>query len=159
MDSSLPWFMFWMKKMMEGLVGNDYERGLNLLKDYAEDGMIHSKINWLGESQFPGCDYIGIKRACTMQEMPTVMQKDFEDLMSYSQNIEGADKTMAFSMYHKFDFAKQSASYTAGIPVSNVPSDIPAQFFIVISHQPKFIQLSILDHMITWAMHGLQSIP
>lgn len=130
MDSSLPWFMFWMKKMMIAFVGNDYERGLNLLKDYAEDGMIHSKINWLGESQFPGCDYIGIKRNCTIEEMPTVMQKDFEDLMAYSQKVEGTDNTKAFSMYHKFDFVKQSARYTAGIPTTNVPSDIPDQFFI-----------------------------
>ncbi len=130
MDSSLPWFMFWMKKMMIAFVGNDYERGLNLLKDYVEDGQIHSKLNWLGESQFPACDYIGIKRKCTIDEMPTVMKADFENLIKYSNNVEGMDMTKAFSMYHKFDFVKRNASYTAGIPVTNVPSDIPDQFFV-----------------------------
>ena len=75
MDSSLPWFMFCMNKMMVAFVGNDYERGLNLLKDYAEDGEIHSKLNWLGTQQFPGCRYIGIKRSCGMDEMSELMQK------------------------------------------------------------------------------------
>jgi len=129
MNSSLPWFMFWMKKMMVGFIGNDYERGLNLLKDYVEDDEIHSKLNWLGESQFPGCDYIGIKRNCTMDEMPTMMKADFENLMGYSQNVEGTDKTKAFSMYHKFEFVKRKVSYTAGIPTTNIPSDLPSQFF------------------------------
>lgn len=130
MDSSLPWYMFWMKKMMIAFVGNDYERGLNLLKDYVEDGEIHSKLNWLGESQFPGCDYIGIKRQCTIKEIGEVMKKDFEDLMEYSTNIEGADVTKSFSMYHKFDFVKGRASYTAGIPTKTIPGNLPEQFFM-----------------------------
>jgi len=50
MDSTLPWFMFWMKKMMTTYIGMDYDRGLNLLKDYVEDGEVHSKLNFLGES-------------------------------------------------------------------------------------------------------------
>ncbi len=130
MDSSLPWFMFWMKKMMIAFIGNDYERGLNLLKDYVEDGQIHSKLNWLGESQFPGCDYIGIRRKCTIDDMPTVMKKDFEDLLDYCRSVEGTDHTKAFSMYHKFDFVKGNASYTAGIPVPKIPSNLSAKFFV-----------------------------
>jgi predicted transcriptional regulator YdeE/uncharacterized protein YndB with AHSA1/START domain len=130
MDGSLPWFMFWMKKMMTAFVGNDYERGLNLLKDYVEDGEVHSKLNWLGESQYPGCDFIGLKRECTIVEMGQVMKKDFTDLIAYSNNVEGADRTKGFSIYHKFDFVKGNASYTAGIPTTNIPSDLPSQFFI-----------------------------
>lgn len=130
MDSSLPWFMFWMKKMMIAFVGNDYERGLSLLKDYVEDGEIHSKLNWLGESQFPGCDYIGIKRNCAIAELGEVMKKDFTDLMDYSENIDGSDKNKSFSMYHKFDFVKGKASYTAGIPTTKIPTDLPSDFFM-----------------------------
>lgn len=130
MDSSLPWFMFWMKKMMMAFIGNDYERGLNLLKDYVEDGQVHSKLNWLGESQFPGCDYIGIKRNCTIEEMPSTMKADFENLMSYGESVEGTDRTKAFSMYHKFDFVKGLVSYTAGIPTTKIPSDLSDQFII-----------------------------
>lgn len=129
MDSSLPWFMFWMKKMMLAFIGNDYERGLNLLKDYAEDGKVHSKLNWLGESQYPGCDFVGIKRNTTIEEMPKMMQADFENLIEYSKGLEGADMTRAFSMYHKFDFVKKIVSYTAGIPAAYIPSDLPSNIF------------------------------
>ena len=129
MDSSLPWFMFWMKKMMVAFVGNDYERGLNLLKDYVEDGKVHSNLNWLGESQYAGCDYVGIKRNCTIEEMPKMMQADFENLIKYSNKLEGADMTKAFSMYHRFDFVKQEVSYTAGIPAAKIPNDLPSTYF------------------------------
>ncbi|MEM9545428.1 MAG: SRPBCC family protein [Bacteroidota bacterium] len=130
MDSSLPWFMFWIKKMTVAIISNDYERGLNLLKDYAEDGETHSKLNWLGEREFPGCDFIGIKRECSTVEMGEVMKNDFEALMSYCENVDGADKTKAFSMYHKFDFVKGRASYTAGIPTSKVPDNVPVDYFV-----------------------------
>ena len=130
MDSSLPWYLFWMKRMTIAFISNDYDRGLNLLKDYIEDGEIHSKLNWLGESQFPGCDYIGIKRDCTIDEMEYVMKEDFEKLMAFSEDVAGADKTKAFSMYHKFNFVKQTASYTAGIPTTTIPSDLPENAFI-----------------------------
>ena len=129
MNSSLPWFMFWMKKKMEAFVGNDYERGLSLLKDYVEDGEVHSKLNFLGESQFPGCDYIGFTRKCTIETMPELMKKDFDDLMEYAKDIDGTDVTKAFSMYHKFDFVKRTASYTGGIPTTKMPSDLPGKFF------------------------------
>jgi predicted transcriptional regulator YdeE len=130
MDSSLPWFIFWMKKMMIAFVGNDYERGLNLLKDYIEDGKVHSKLNWLGESQFPGCDFIGIKRNCTIATLAEVMKKDFTELIAYSKNKSGADITKGFSMYHKFDFVKGNVKYTAGIPTKEIPKDLPSEFFM-----------------------------
>ena len=44
MDGSLPFFMFWMKKMMQNYIGMDYERGLRMLKNYLEDGKVHSEL-------------------------------------------------------------------------------------------------------------------
>ena len=61
MDSSLPFFMFFMKKMMEAFVGMDYERGLNMLKDYSEDDKVHSHMEFKGRQTYPGCNYIGVK--------------------------------------------------------------------------------------------------
>lgn len=128
MDSSIPWFMFWLKKMMVAFVGNDYERGLNLLKDYIEDGEIHSKLNWKGENQFPGCDYLGIRRKCSIEEMPALMETDFTKLIAYAHSTVGADIKRGFNQYHKFDFVKRIVDYTAGIPFENIPSDAPSEF-------------------------------
>lgn len=128
MDSNLPWFMFWMKKMMIAFVGNDYERGLNLLKDYVEDGKIHSKLNWKGESQYPGCTYLGIRRKCSIEDMPKLMEADFTKLMQYAHSTEGADIAGAFNQYHKFDFVKKIVDYTAGVPFVTIPVDAPSEF-------------------------------
>lgn len=59
MDGSLPFFMFFMKKMMETFVGMDYDRGLRLLKDVVEDGEVHSKLDIEGKGEYPGGKYIG----------------------------------------------------------------------------------------------------
>ncbi len=125
MDSSLPFFLFWMKKMMVAFVGMDYDRGLNMLKDYAEDGKVHSKMELTGEGNYAGCQYIGIKTTCTIDQMGDRMKTDFEKLMPYV--MEGhQDKVAgnAFSIYHKWDPVKNLVSYTGAVPVSEVPSDL-----------------------------------
>lgn len=48
MKSSLPFYLFWMKKQMEVFVGMDYERGLLLLKDLVEYGSPQFKLNFQG---------------------------------------------------------------------------------------------------------------
>lgn len=63
MDSSLPFFMFWMKKMMMGFIGMDYERGLNLLKDFVEEGEVYSKLEFIGEESFPKNTVFGCAQA------------------------------------------------------------------------------------------------
>jgi len=45
MQSTLPIFMFWMKKMMTALVGSDYVRGLTMLQDLCETGSVPSKMD------------------------------------------------------------------------------------------------------------------
>lgn len=124
MDSSLPWFMFWMKKMMVGFIGNDYERGLHLLKDYVEDGEVHSKLNHIGNQAYAGCTFVGFKRTCSITEMPSLMQQDFEKLMSMAYQDERADPSGAFCQYHRFDFVKEIVNYTAGVPYSKIPTDL-----------------------------------
>ncbi|MFY0605711.1 MAG: SRPBCC family protein [Cyclobacteriaceae bacterium] len=123
MDSSLPWFMFWMKKMMTAFVGMDYERGLRLLKDYAEDGKTHSDLHFLGESTKPGCAYIGIKTTASISNMSD-MGASFEKLMAL---VTEGDLLAGepFSQYHKWDMVKGMATYTAAIPVKAIPENLP----------------------------------
>ncbi len=128
MDSTLPWFMFWMKKMMETYIGMDYDRGLNLLSDYAQDGKVHSKLNFLGESQYKGCNYIYIKEECTITGMPESMKKNFEDLMPYAYKNKGMRPHEAFCIYHKFDAVKDICIYTATVPYDELPVDFPSHY-------------------------------
>ncbi|TYA69819.1 SRPBCC family protein [Seonamhaeicola marinus] len=128
MHSSLPFFMFWMKKQMEAWIGMDYERGLKMLKEYVETGKINSKLEFVGQHDFEGCDFIGIKRTTLFKDIGEAMESDFTALGEFiaTNNIEPSG--LLFSQYHKFDLVSGKVIYTAGIPVSSIPANLGAKF-------------------------------
>lgn len=125
MNSKLPFFLFWMKKMMIAYVGMDYDRGLNLLKDYVEDGKVHSKLDIKGYGSIEGYNYVGFKTECPLDQMGDRMRVDFEKLMPFMK-VENSDKISgnAFSIYHEWDPIKNKVSYTAGVPISTPPNEL-----------------------------------
>ena len=125
MDGSLPWFMFWMKKMTMAFIGMDYDRGLNMLKDYVEDNTVHSQLNFKGISEFPGCQYIAIKTQSTMQNIGDDMSSDFDKIWDYMEDKKDLINGYPFSIYHKWDMVKGHVDYTCGVPVSQIPQDLP----------------------------------
>jgi len=127
MDSKLPFFMFWMKKMMTAYIGLDYTRGLMMLKDYAETGAVPSKLDFKGISQYAGCSYVGIKTSCTLETVGAKMAEDFNRLSRWASNHAG---TIAgnFSIYHKWDAVNNSVMYTSAFPVKEIPSELPNGF-------------------------------
>ena len=129
MQSSLPFFMFWMKKMMEQFIGMDYERGLRLLKDYVQDGETHSKLQFTGKESFGGTKYIGLKTTCTKETMAKKMQEDMPKLFEFSQANDVQISGPAFTQYHKWDMVKNNIQYTAGIPVKEIPQNLPEGFY------------------------------
>jgi len=143
MDSALPFFMFFMKNMMETFIGMDYERGLNLLKDYAEDGRVHSKLNFIGPQDYPGTDYIGLSRHCTVDDMPSLMGQDFKRLNQWAKD-NGLDSQRMFSVYHKFDILKGKCHYTAALPVAATPNHILEGFTL---GRQDAAQIYTLEHV------------
>ena len=120
MKSKLPFYLFWMKKSMEVFVGMDYERGLLLLKDYAEHGTTFSAIEFDGIKTFERTSFIGLHRKCLFEEFDHLMTTDFQSLMPYvmehhRNQIHGAP----FSIYHRFDPINNKVEYTAGVPIKN----------------------------------------
>ncbi|HKK77877.1 MAG TPA: SRPBCC family protein [Saprospiraceae bacterium] len=129
MDSSLPFFLFFMKKRMTALLGMDYERGLHMLKEYVEEGKVYSHLDFKGESEFPGYQYIGIRTTCHTDDLGPTMQTDLEKLDEYMKGYEELKIDQPpFSIYHKYDMVKNKAEYTSGIPVREVPTDLPDHF-------------------------------
>lgn len=128
MNSSLPFFMFFMKPMMERLLGMDFDRGLLMLKDYVEKGRVDSILEFLGDSNYAGCKFVGIKNECTIDDIGDVMEEDFKKLMKYvSENPESTTDDI-FSIYHKFDFTKNKVEYTSGVGVKTEAGNLPAGF-------------------------------
>lgn len=126
MNSSLPFFMFFFKKMMEALIGMDFQRGLTLLKDYCADGEIHSKLEFIGERTYPGCQYIGITRDCAMADIGKMMEADFTRLWEFLGDDQRLIAGEPFSAYHKWEVVKGTTRYTAGVPVKEIPAGLPA---------------------------------
>ncbi len=125
MTGHLPFFMFFMTKMMTAYLGADYDRGLLMLKDYAETGRVPSKLTFKGEQPYAGCTYVGLKTTCTMDTLSGNMADDFAKLSAWGANSAAGQ---AFSIYHQWDVVKNSVIYTAALPVGSVPSGLPPGF-------------------------------
>ena len=129
MDGSLPFFMFWMKNMMERLIGMDYDRGLLMLKDYIEKGKVEAKLEFLGESQFEAIQFVGVKSECNMDTIGEVMSEDFKKIAEFAKENEDIVTCDWFSVYHKFDFNKNKVVYTSGVGIKSEALKIPVGMF------------------------------
>ncbi|WP_297089838.1 SRPBCC family protein [uncultured Draconibacterium sp.] len=130
MHSTLPFFMFWMKTMMERMIGMDYDRGLLMLKDYIENDKVAAHLEFLGESDYAGCKYIGIKNTCSLDDVGEVMEADFEKLAAFAKENGELLTDEWFTIYHKFDFNKNKVVYTGGIGVKETPGDLEQDFIL-----------------------------
>lgn len=128
MDSNWPFFLFWMKNMMTAFLGMDYERGLKMLKDYIEDGKVHSELEFVGKSNYEGCTYIGIKREVSFENIGKQMEDDFTKLEAFLKDKEELVAGTALAIYHKWLAVKQIAGFTSAIPVKVVPVNLPQEF-------------------------------
>lgn len=129
MDSSLPFFMFWMKKTMEGFIGMDYDRGLGMLKEYVEKGEVDSKLEFLGHQDFPGTKYVGIKTTCPMDQIGEKMSEDFGSLEGHLDSLSDIEITGSYSIYHDWNMKNKSVTYTACFGVNEHPDTLPAGMF------------------------------
>lgn len=127
MQSKLPIFMFFMKNMMVGAIGMDYERGLLKLKDYLELGEVPSKLDF-GTTKLDGFSYIGLKSACSVDDLSASMEVDFSRLESFFKEKSLSPSGPPFSIYHKWDVAKRLAEYTIGFPVEKAPDSLHGDF-------------------------------
>lgn len=130
MESKWPIFLFWMKGKMEAFIGMDYERGLRMLKDYIEDGEVHSELDPTGYSNFEGMKYLGIKGNCDMDKMGEDMEGKMNRLMEFvhENNVDSSGEVL--SVYHEWDVVNRKASYTAAVQVNTPPANLSEGLFV-----------------------------
>ena len=128
LDGSLPFFMFWMTGTMTAFIGADYERGLNLLKAVVEKGEHPSKLDFIGKKQFRGCRYMGVRTLCDMAETGERMCADLTKLNDWVKAGELVPSGPPFSIYHKWDPAKEKVEYTIALPMAALPPDLGEEF-------------------------------
>ena len=118
MDSKLPIFLFFMKGMMTAMIGMDYQRGLNMLKDLIETGSVPSRLDFK-TGEVKGFDYVGIRSTCSIPEIGPSMEADMVKLGDWLKNSGEEAVGPPFAIYHKWDIAKGRAAYTIGFPVTD----------------------------------------
>lgn len=127
MYGNLPWWMFWMTKMMKSYIGMDYERGLMMLKEYLETGDVASHVVILGEMEIEEQTYIGIPHQCSIDEMPSLMKQDFERLMRFMEDHQITLDGIPFSIYNTFDLMNNTTDFVSCIPFKG-DMELPSGF-------------------------------
>jgi len=131
MDGSLPLPLFWMKDMMECLVGMDYQRGLMRLKDLCEKGAVPSSSTVTESVTFAGISGVGLQTECAMDQVGPQMEADFVRLLAMLEE-EGITPTgEPFAIYNPKKMGKGQCGYTLGFPVETVPEDLSEGYFPV----------------------------
>lgn len=124
MDGTVPIFMFFLRKMMSAWVGSDYDRGLNMLKDILETGVVHSKVEVKEQDvQQDSFHYLGKYTSCAISDIGPMMEKDFQQLNADVQEGKVTEPDIFFSFYHKWDLVNGRCEYTAGLGYKNKPKE------------------------------------
>jgi effector-binding domain-containing protein/uncharacterized protein YndB with AHSA1/START domain len=143
MDSSLPWFLFWMRSMMEGFIGMDYDRGLKMIKELIETGEIKSRTEIKDVVSIGPLHMAGIRKSCQLkdigQSMEAAIKEADEKLPAAGISASGE----MISVYHRFRLKDQVFDYTAGYILES-PAD--AQPGISVWSTPQTQALRV-DHV------------
>ncbi len=149
MDGKLPFFLFFMVKMMKHWIGMDYERGLSMLKEYVETGEVLSRVEIKGITTVPAISYIGISKTCRLDEMGDVKPDCYKQLNDYLSEHQLPTDNVPFSIYHYLDKNTQKVGFTAAVPVpANSPStgilaygELPATEALQVDHFGRYSHL------------------
>lgn len=118
MNSSLPFYLFFMVKMMKGMITMDYSRGLAQLKDYIEMGGVPFTMEAKGVVDTPAVHYLGVSKKSAISDLSASMGSTFGELHQSVQNTNLTITGEALSVYDKMNMGSGQCHYTAAIPVS-----------------------------------------
>lgn len=115
MESKLPLFLIFFKKMFEVMIGRDFERGLNRLKYLAETGSVPCKIEFVDTpNTIAGFKIAGTSSSCHMVDIASSMHSTFDklDILVNKAQIK-PQKWACFC--DKMKLTKQVLYYTAAV--------------------------------------------
>lgn len=124
MDAKLPWFLFWMIPTIKRMVGMDYQRGLNMLKDLVETGKILSMTRVCGVEQVATVRMAGLAARCRIDDVNAAMEETGRDVTAAFER-EGLPTTgKMIAVYTKFLINEGVFEYLLGyiLPENIIPS-------------------------------------
>ncbi len=115
LDSSMPFFLFFMIDMMKNWIGMDYDRGLRMLKAVVQTGRVPAKTTNKGLLDFKGFNYVGRERTCDFSILAEMMQKDYETIVDDFITTKGKKAQHWLTIYPKVDMKKMRYTYIAAL--------------------------------------------
>ena len=114
MDGSLPWFLFWMRGMMETYIGMDYQRGLRMLKEWIEKGAISSRVQIHGVEATEALHVLGVRAECALADIGPTMKEALSQADSLLTLAGVSTAAPVVSLYYSFDMKRQRTEFTTG---------------------------------------------
>ncbi len=122
MDSRLPVFLFFMTGTMTGMIRSDYRRGLAMLKDYVEQGEVHSRCTVEGVVRVDAVEYVGCTETTPLAQLPETMKTSFARLYSGLEAGAFVSNGKPICIHERMNYRRDTGTYTAAVPVSRVVS-------------------------------------
>ena len=126
MKGSLPWFMFWMKSMMESWIGMDYVRGLSMLKEWMETGTILSKTNVHCVRSVGPMRVAGVRSSAHMSKVGPAMHAAIEAAKKFMMENNLPSDGQTISVCHHLDMKNQILQFTSGFVIPPSAGPLPA---------------------------------
>jgi len=131
MNSSLPFFLFFMRDSMVAMIRADYDRGLLMLKDILEQGSLPSSTVSMGIVDMPEVAFVGHGGTTSMKQLGDAIAKSYGIAASAIHEAGNAIGGQPFTQYHKLNKKASTCLYTAPLPLSKplasgVTIDLPA---------------------------------
>lgn len=130
MDSSLPFFLFFMTANIKAMIGADYRRGLLQLKDYIETGNAGTKSDVAGVVDVDAISYVGTQGSASIESIGDILGDRFSKLYDAHANAQSDGKSAnsktdtvptALTFYNKMDAKSQHCDFTAAIAINELP--------------------------------------
>lgn len=147
MEMRLPFFLFFRAGRMKAEIGMAYRRGLEMLRELVERGKVDASTTDCGIVEFPGYDYIGLKRTSTFEEIAQGLATDYGRIYPLLEKTD-LKGVRAVAVYLEHDVARNRVTYLAALPQDRlqeadpgpdfVCGRIPAQQMLEIRHRGSY---------------------
>ena len=129
MDSSMPFFLFFLVPMIKTMVGMDYTRGLRMLKEIAEEGKINASTTNKGMVDIGSFSYVGMQRTVPIDAIGENMEKDYATVKEELVHKHDVTPDQWVALYPKMNMKKGEMTYIAAVSDEAFEGvEIPSKF-------------------------------
>lgn len=130
-------FMRGMSVLMKPMLEKSFEKGLNLLKDYAESGTITVSLYNIQEVTFPATNYASLRQKVKFADMTNYFENAYGKIYAAAATRVDTTKPSA-AIYYTWDTENKESELAAAFPV-NGTEDIKGLDMVNIPQSPAYL--------------------